>query len=106
MGQFIDASIFFKDGLEVLEQIPENSRRNILEIGQSSKSTEHGKCIMMNGATWRLNGRFLLTYYMRTTQYIKLLYLRVYVISKYQNVKVWFKIPINLIVGHPFAFHH
>ncbi|CAM9416216.1 unnamed protein product, partial [Sphacelaria rigidula] len=32
MGQFIDASIFFKDGLEVLEQIPENSRRNILEI--------------------------------------------------------------------------
>lgn len=36
MGQFIDASLFFKEGLEILERIPETPRRCNLEIG-----TEH-----------------------------------------------------------------
>lgn len=33
MGQFIDASLFFKEGLEVLERMPDTPGRKILEIG-------------------------------------------------------------------------
>lgn len=33
MGQFIDASLFFKEGLEVLERMPNTPGRRCLEIG-------------------------------------------------------------------------
>lgn len=33
MGQFIDASLFFKEGLEVLERMPDTPGRKCLEIG-------------------------------------------------------------------------
>lgn len=33
MGQFIDASLYFNDGLEVLKRMPDTASRKCVEIG-------------------------------------------------------------------------